>query len=120
MLARVLLPAVACLALGGAVSQMAHVGRPPSPEPPPAAPAGGPGPFALVGAGLVEPEGECVAVGTHLPGIVKRVCVNTGQSVRPGEPLFLIDDTQLKAELTVRRAVLAQAGAAVARLEGMP
>ena len=46
--------------------------------------------------------------------------VKVGQHVKAGDPLFRIDDRDLKAELKVRQAMLADATAALERLEAMP
>jgi HlyD family secretion protein len=59
-------------------------------------------------------------MGTSLPGIVVEVFVKVGQRVKAGDPLFRIDDRDRKAELAVRQAMLADAKAALDRLEAMP
>jgi multidrug resistance efflux pump len=46
--------------------------------------------------------------------------VKVGQRVKAGEPLFRIDDREMKAELQVRTAMLADATAALARLAALP
>jgi multidrug resistance efflux pump len=48
------------------------------------------------------------------------VPVKVGQKVKAGDPLFRLDDRQLKAELEVRKSMLADAKVALARLEAMP
>src|SRR5215468_7777243 len=49
--------------------------------------------------GLVEASTENIAVGSHLPGVVEKVYVTVGGSVRVGTPLFKIDDRNLRAQL---------------------
>ena len=49
--------------------------------------------------GLVEASTENIAVGSHLPGVVEKVYVAVGDSVRVGTPLFKIDDRNLRAQL---------------------
>ncbi len=49
------------------------------------------------GVGLVEPVGEAVMIGSHLPGIVAKVMVTPGNKVRKGDPLFAIDDRAAQA-----------------------
>ena len=61
--------------------------------------------------GLVESSTENIAIGTPLAGIVEKVFVEVGQKVKAGEPLFQLDIRNLTAELDVRRAELAMAGA---------
>ncbi len=55
-----------------------------------------------------------------VPGIVVEVMVKVGQQVKAGDPLFRLDDRELKAELAVRQAMLADAKAALERLDAMP
>ena len=67
--------------------------------------------------GLVEASSENIAIGTPLAGVVSRVFVVVGQSVKAGDPLFALDTRQLRADLAVRRSSLAVArsGVLVAR-----
>jgi HlyD family secretion protein len=88
--------------------------------PPPIQPAENPFKNTVAGAGMVEPETENISIGTPLPGIVVEVFVKVGQRIKAGEPLFRIDDRDHKALLEVRKAMLADARAALARLEAMP
>jgi HlyD family secretion protein len=55
---------------------------------------------------LVEPKSELVAIGAHLPGIVTRVFVRAGESVRKGAPLFQVDDRPYQALKAVREGEL--------------
>jgi multidrug resistance efflux pump len=88
--------------------------------PPPVQPASNPFKNTVAGAGMVEPETENISIGTPLPGIVVEVMVKVGQRVKTGDPLFRIDDRDHRAELKVREAMLADAVAALKRLEAMP
>ena len=88
--------------------------------PPPVQPAANPFRNTVAGAGMVEPETENISIGTPLPGIVVEVMVKVGQQVKAGTPLFRIDDRDHRAELGVRQAMLADAKAALKRLESMP
>jgi HlyD family secretion protein len=88
--------------------------------PPPVQPAANPFHNTVAGAGMVEPETENISIGTSLPGIVVEVTVKVGQHVKAGDPLFRIDDREKRAELKVRQAMLADATAALERLEAMP
>lgn len=120
MFTRYALPAVAAVAFTFAVLQMTKAQQKAPPVTPPVEPARAPYPNAVAGAGLVEPETENIAVGTNLPGIVKTVHVQVGQEVKPGEPLFELDDRQLLAEQTFRRAMLDSAKAQRQKLFDMP
>src|SRR5205807_2412349 len=90
--------------------------RPGPPAPPPRAPFEG----TVAGTGVVEAETENIAVGSPLAGIVTTVWVKAGQRVSAGDPLFRLDDRQLRAEHEYRAAALAATEAQLTRLESMP
>jgi HlyD family secretion protein len=117
---RYALPAVAAVAFTFAVLQMTKAQQKAPPVTPPVEPARAPYPNAVAGAGLVEPETENIAVGSNLPGVVKAVHAQVGQEVKPGEPLFELDDRQLLAEQASRRATLESAKAQHLKLLAMP
>ncbi len=56
--------------------------------------------------GLIEASTENVSVGTPLSGVVARVFITAGQSVKSGDPLFELDLRNLRAELRVRSDAL--------------
>jgi multidrug resistance efflux pump len=120
MLIKFGLPVAAVLLLGFAIKNVTDAQKPLPKLPPPIQPARNPFPNTLAGAGIVEPETENITMGAPDPGVVVAVNVKVGQKVRPGDPLFRLDDRQFKAELGVRQAMLADARAQVARLEAMP
>jgi multidrug efflux pump subunit AcrA (membrane-fusion protein) len=111
MLTRYLLPALAIVAFGFALSQMSKAQQKPPPVSPPVDPGRSPFGKQVAGAGIVEPETENIAIGTHLPGIVKAVHVKVGDRVKPGARLFELDDRQMLAERGVRAAMLENAKA---------
>jgi multidrug resistance efflux pump len=90
--------------------------RPGPPAPPPRTPFEG----TVAATGVVEAETENIAVGSPLAGIVTTVCVKAGQRVATGNPLFRLDDRQLRAEYESRAAALVGAEAQLTRLEAMP
>ena len=86
---------------------------------------------AIYGLGLVEAQRENIPIGTAVPGVVLEVFVDgrpgynpphkkVGARVSKGEPLFRIDDRDLKAELKTRESSLRAAVAQLHRLEHMP
>ncbi len=75
---------------------------------------------AVSGTGLVEPSSEGISVGAPAPGLVTAVFVTVGQAVRPGEPLFQLDDRQTRADVAVRRAAVDTARQKLARLASFP
>ncbi|MFO0804577.1 MAG: biotin/lipoyl-binding protein [Gemmataceae bacterium] len=120
MLKRFALPGIAVVAAAFAVSQMLFAQQKPAPATPPVEPAHTPFAQPLAGAGIVEPETENIAVGTPVPGVVARVQVKVGDIVRPGSPLFKLDDRQMKAELDARLAALGSAEAQLEKWERSP
>lgn len=85
----------------------------------------------IYGFGLVEAQRENIPIGTTVAGVVDEVFVDgrpgfepahrkVGDRVRRGDPLFRIDDRDLRAELKVREASLRAAEAQLRRLENMP
>lgn len=70
----------------------------------------------VAGLGEFQSPGEPIAVGASLPGIVTSVHVVAGDVVRRGDPLFAVDDRELKAELDLKRQMLAAAEARLERL----
>jgi multidrug resistance efflux pump len=90
---------------------------------PPVTPAQTPFGNTVAGAGLVEAETENISIGAALPGVVLEVYVpvdKVGQWVKKGDPLFQVDDRQLRAQLKVQEANLAAAEAQLAKLEAQP
>lgn len=70
----------------------------------------------VAGLGVVEPPGESVLVASPLAGIVREVHVVTGQAVKRGDPLFSLDDRELRAELAIREAAIGEQRAELERL----
>jgi multidrug efflux pump subunit AcrA (membrane-fusion protein) len=120
MLRKYLLP---ILAAAGALFAIYSVmfGIKPTPVPPPIVqPAQAPFKSYIAGAGIIEASTENIAVGTHLSGIVTKVFVKVGSKVRAGDPLFILDDRDLRSELSVRRSALQSAKERLSRLQSMP
>ena len=88
--------------------------------PPPAAPPRSPWRRTLACAGIVEAQTENIAIGAPVAGVVTEVLVRVGDRVAPGDPLFRLDDRDLRGALAVRRAAVAQAKAELLRLDAEP
>jgi multidrug resistance efflux pump len=89
------------------------------PVQPPRAPYG----QSVAGAGIVEAETENIAIGSALPGVVLEVFVpvdKVGQRVKAGDPLFRVDDRQLRAQLKMQKANLLAAEAQLDKLDMQP
>src|SRR5216684_3781463 len=103
---RIVVPLVALAALGfGIISVVQSQPRPElgvPPSPPPVSPYA----HAVAAEGLIESSSENISIGTPVSDVVTEVPVVVGQVVRAGEPLFKLDDRQLRADLAVRQADL--------------
>lgn len=114
------LPILAIVAIAFAVNYLVSA-RQRMPELPPAIePPRNPFPNTVAGAGIVEPETENISVGSPLAGVVVEVLVKVGQKVRTGDPLLRLDDRATRAELAIRRAMLRDAEADLARINALP
>ncbi|WP_165227644.1 HlyD family secretion protein [Aquisphaera insulae] len=132
MITKYILPLLAIVGVVVGVGAVWPRKAAPAPEPvrsPPVQPAGAERP--LYGAGLVEAQRENIPIGTVVPGMVAEVYVDgrpgyepahkkVGDRVKKGEPLFRIDDRDLRAELAVRESALRAAEAQLHRLIRMP
>ena len=65
----------------------------------------------------MEASTQNIGIGTHLPGIVRSVPVAVGSRVKAGDPLFMLDDRNLTAELLIRRTAVYVARARVTEAE---
>ena len=118
--------ALPLLAAGMLVFSIYHVvmaqQEPPSAAPPiepPRTPFG----RSVAGAGIVEAETENIAIAAPLPGVILEVFVpvdKVGQIVQKGDPLFLVDNRALLAQLKYQQANLQAAQAQLAKLEAQP
>lgn len=120
MILKYALPVLAVAGVGLAVYTVMAQNKPTRAAPPVASPAGAPFEANVPGAGLVEPSTEDINIGTNVAGIVTRVFVKAGAQVKAGDPLFLVDDRSLKAELAFRDAAVASARAELDRLGAQP
>lgn len=120
---RLVLPLVA-LAMGGlGIYHVAGESRTASKTVPPASPAGSPFTHSIAAAGVVEARTENISIGAALSGLVLEVYVpseRVGTLVKAGQPLFRVDDRNLKAQLKVAEAQVASAEARLAKLEQQP
>lgn len=87
---------------------------------PPAAPAASPYPNQVGGVGLVEAASENIAVSLPVPGLVTMVYVKAGDHVRKGQPLFSLDDRDLRAELALRQSAVSVAEGKLDKLLNEP
>jgi len=79
--------------------------------PPPVAPPLKNAPSDIAATGILEAQGENVAVGVPLPGLVESVKVEVNQVVKAGDPLLILDNIELRAALLKQEAAIAVAQA---------
>lgn len=91
----------------------------PPPGDPPLPPAAKPSASSVSATGILEALSENVAIGVPEPGLVAEVFVKVDDAVKPGDPLFRLDDRDLRAKCVAieARAAAARATAAVAAAE---
>jgi VCBS repeat-containing protein len=118
-----MLPLVAVCMLVFAVIHVVRAQQVPPKPPPPVEPARSPFGKSVAGAGIVEAVNENVNIGASIPGIVEEVYVpveKVGQVVKEGDPLFLVDSRQLKAQSAFQEATLLAARRQVDKLKNQP
>jgi len=120
VLTQYVLPLVAMSMLGFAGWYVATTRPVTKNPPPPIEPARSPYADTLAAAGIVEAQTENISVGSATAGVVVQVLVKVGDEVKPGQPLFRLDDRQLQGELAVKRAMVSQAKSELIRLEAEP
>lgn len=120
---RFILPAIGLLAAVWAAYSVVRTQPRRAPTDPPAPPAVSDFADTVAAVGLIEASTENIWIGTPLSGVVDKVFVTAGQTVKRGEALFELDVRQLRADLAVRQqaVAVAQARARVvgARLEDL-
>lgn len=110
------LPVLAAAGLAAAVfTSLDHGPRPARPAPKPSL-----APQTVIGAGLVEASTRDIEIAAYVPGVVAKVAVSVGDEVSAGDPLFTVDDRQLRAQLDIDRAVEQVARTQLTRLQAQP
>ena len=74
----------------------------------------------LAGSGLVEARRENIPIGASVAGVVIEVFVKKGDRVKQGDPLFLVDDRELRGQMGIKEAQLEAARAQLHKLEAAP
>jgi HlyD family secretion protein len=120
MIIKYILPLVALAAIIFAVQQLIATRATKEDVRPPIEPSRSPYKETVAGAGIVEAQTENIEIGATMPGLVVKVLVAVRDKVDAGDPLFKLDDRQLKADLEVRKAAVMAARAELLRLENQP
>jgi HlyD family secretion protein len=114
------LPIIALAGIGLAVALVNRQNQPIPAPPIPVAPNASPYVDRIAGIGSVEPSSEVVKVGAPAAGLVERVAVHEGQTVKAGDVLFVLDQREFAARLQSAEADLHVAQAKLARLDARP
>ena len=113
MITKYLLPVLAVFGLGFAVFTAVNSSKTIPAAQPFVDPAATPFKSSVAGTGIVEANTENISIGTLIPGVVSQIYVSVGSKVKASDPLFRLDDRDLRAQLEVRRAALRVAEASV-------
>ncbi len=89
----------------------------PGTPPPMEAPPQNPYSATVAAAGIIEAVNENVRISPPVAGLVVKVHVAVGDQVEKGDPLFQLDDRELRAELHTKTASLPSAAARIAQEE---
>ncbi len=120
MIRKYVLPVLAVVGATFAIYSVAQGSRPVPVAGPEAEPAQAPYSAYVAGAGLVESSSQNIALGSPVARLVLEVLVKPGAELKAGDPLFRLDDRDLRAELETRRAHADAAKARLARLAAGP
>jgi HlyD family secretion protein len=100
------MPVIAALLFVFAVLSVLHSRPLREPTSPPEVPPVATYQHTVAGVGIVEASSENIWLSTPVSGLVTQVYVRAGDHVPAGEPLFLLDDRDLQAELQRRKSGL--------------
>ncbi len=109
-------PLLAIAGMAMAAYTVVQGAKPPIPQPPVIQPPRSPYATFVAGAGLIEASSQNIGVGSPVGALVTKVFVTPGRAMLVGSPLFQLEDSPQRAELSVREAAAAVAEQKVARL----
>jgi len=113
MIGKYLLPVLAVFGISFAVLMVVRGSKTIPPAQPVVDPSAPPYTSSVAGSGIIEANTENISIGTLIPGVVSQIYVSVGSKVKASDPLFRLDDRDLRAQLEVRRAALRVAEASV-------
>src|SRR5438045_2956825 len=102
MLRKLILPSIAIAGFGFAIFTVVKAREVTPPSKPLVSPPTQPN-FrrTIAGSGIIEARLENIPVGSPVPGVVWEVFVKVKDKVKKGDPLFRIDERDLRADLEV-------------------
>jgi HlyD family secretion protein len=114
MFRKYIIPLVALAGVAFAVFTVVRGDKTPPSAPPVSEAPLSPYHASVAGSGIVEASTENISLGTQIAGIVSKIFVQIGSSVKAGDALFVLDDRAARAELATRQAAVQVAEAQVA------
>ncbi len=105
------------IAVAGVVLTIATLwgaGNKPTPPPPLEAPPANPYPVTVAASGIIEAVRENVRIAPPVSGLVIQVYVKVADQVEAGDPLFQLDDRELRARLQTKIDAIPSAIARIA------
>ena len=108
------------LALGGillAIGMLWGANKKPAPPPPMEPPPQNPYPVTVAAAGIIEAVNENVRIAPPVSGLVTKLHVKVADHVEQGDPLFQLDERELRAQLNTKTDSLPSAAARIAEQE---
>ncbi|MBC7925276.1 MAG: efflux RND transporter periplasmic adaptor subunit [Bryobacteraceae bacterium] len=120
MLLKYGLPAIAVMALAFSIHSVRTMTPVKANVAPPSQPPAAQFAKQVGAVGLVEASSENIGVSLPVSGLVTRVFVKAGDSVQKGQPLFTLDDRDIRAELGLRQTALDLSRSKLSRLESAP
>ena len=76
----------------------------PPKQPPLVEPARSPYSNSVAATGIIEASGENVKIGAPKGGLIQKIFVQVGSRVKAGEPILLLDDREVRAQLAAAEA----------------
>lgn len=120
MFSKIVLPLLAVAGLSFAVYTVVLARQPLPASVPQVSPPVRPSLRSIAGAGIVEARRENIPIGVNVPGVVTEVFVKKSDVVKQGDPLFRVDDRDLKAQLRIYEAQLVSMKAQWHKLKAAP
>jgi multidrug resistance efflux pump len=114
------LPILAVIVLGLAIASVVRMTPVRASVSPLVAPPSAAFPKQIGAVGLVEASSENIAISVPVPGLVTAVHIKVGEPVKKGQPLFSLDDRDLRAELALRQSSLDLAKSRLERTVALP
>ncbi len=108
---------LAIVGVGATVALVARLNGQQSIPAPPIDPSPNPYAMSVAASGIIEAMSDNISIGVTEAGLVTKVHVKVWDRVDEGQPLFTLDDRELRAQLLVNEANVGVASATLQRLQ---